>query len=167
MNRIAFLTDQLALTRDYTLKILTHTPRGLWPAMPDGAATHVTWQVGHLVMAQYAHFALMIGTETEADRAAVDFSRYATLFGKGTNPSLDTAIYPSPDQLLQDLEQTDSVARRQLESIADATLDLPTHRPHQVARNRWEMALWWTRHEMLHVGQIALLRRLHGLDPWR
>jgi hypothetical protein len=167
MNRIPFLIDQLDLTRSYTLNLLSHTPRDRWPIMPAGAATHVSWQVGHLVMAQYAHFAKMIGTETNADRAAVDFDHYASLCGKGTNPSPDASIYPTPDRLLHDLEQTHALARRQLESISDETLDLPTHRPHQVARNRWEMALWWTRHEMLHLGQIALLRRLHGLDPWR
>ncbi len=167
MNRIQFLTDQLDATRRYTLAVLNQLPQELWPIMPAGARTHASWQVGHLVMAQYAHFVRMIGTETAVDQSQVDFDRYARLCGKGTSASADASAYPSHEELLADLEITQTLAAQKLREIDDPTFDLPTPHPHYVAKTRWEMGLWWSRHECLHTGQIALLRRMHGLEPWR
>ena len=38
---------------------------------------------------------------------------------------------------------------------------------HPIARTKYELARWNAQHEMLHIGQIGVIRRLLGMGPWR
>ncbi len=167
MNRVQFIVEQMTVTRQYSLAVLQHTDRARWFEMPGGAGTHIAWHVGHLVFAQYAHFAVMICPETPADREIIPRDRYFSLFAKGTTPQANAQLYPSADEIFGAFNCAHEHFTRKASTLDESTLDLPTLRPHQIARTRWDMALWWMKHEMLHTGQIALLRRMLGESPWR
>jgi hypothetical protein len=174
VQRIPFILGQLESTRRYTLAVLGHTPESLWltppPAGPGpgpGLHTHILWHVGHLGYAQYAHFVLAIMGETASDRAAFPFDRYAALFAKGTQAGEDPGVYPAIPDLLADLARLQAHVAQRLAGFPDEQLDQLTLRPHTLARTRFDMAMWWIKHEALHTGHIALLRRLHGCPPWR
>ena len=47
----------------------------------------------------------------------------------------------------------------------ESLIDLPPHKPHRLFHTRLGSLLWCSRHEMVHAGQIALLRRMIGRKP--
>jgi uncharacterized damage-inducible protein DinB len=54
---------------------------------------------------------------------------------------------------------------RELPGLPEADLDSPPFRPHPLARTKRECLFWCAQHEMVHAGQIGLLRRLLGHPP--
>jgi len=54
---------------------------------------------------------------------------------------------------------------RELPTLSDAELDQPVPHPHRFAKTKLLALLWCAHHEMLHAGQIGLLRRLLGHAP--
>jgi uncharacterized damage-inducible protein DinB len=54
---------------------------------------------------------------------------------------------------------------RDLPSHPEADLDTPLSPPHSIAKTKHEALLWCAQHEMVHAGQIGLLRRLLGKPP--
>jgi uncharacterized damage-inducible protein DinB len=58
-------------------------------------------------------------------------------------------------------------AIRELVQRTDAELDAPVERPHAAFTTKLGAVEWCAPHEMLHAGQIGLLRRLMGKPPLR
>ena len=50
---------------------------------------------------------------------------------------------------------------------ADAELDAPIEQPHPAFKTKMEAVEFCSQHEMVHAGQLALLRRLMGKPPLR
>jgi hypothetical protein len=49
--------------------------------------------------------------------------------------------------------------------LDEAELDQPVPHPHRFAKTKLLALLWCAQHEVLHVGQIGLLRRHVGFPP--
>jgi hypothetical protein len=101
------------------------------------------------------------------DDARLMPGEFRKMFMKGTNPGMDSANYPPPHAILA---QLDAVHRQALEEAAEfdpARLGEPSEPPHAGPPNRLGSLLFASHHEMLHAGQIGLLRRLQGLVPLR
>ena len=54
---------------------------------------------------------------------------------------------------------------REVRSLEESELDQPVPHPRPVAKTKMQALLWCARHEMLHAGQIGLLRRQLGYPP--
>jgi hypothetical protein len=56
-NAIVAMRDgvvgQMRFAREYTLNLLSAVPDSLWNVIPNGGASHIAWQVGHLAVSQY------------------------------------------------------------------------------------------------------------------
>lgn len=170
MLRPAFLADQMLSTRRYTLQVLEHTDRQRWFQMPmgqEGPVTHIAWHIGHLVFAKYAQFILRIFGERPEDQKLIPKERYFAVFAKGTAPAADQSIYPPIDEVLQYFHSIHEHCVTRLAAFPDERLDEPLVQPHQIAVTKLDMAMWSIKHEMLHTGQMALVRRLLGEKPWR
>jgi len=167
MSPIPFILGQLDSTRAYTLAVLEHTPRELWLRSPPQVSTHVLWHLGHLAFAQYSHFVMLIMGETTADVEVFPKERYLTLFAKGTVPDTTLQVYPAIDEVLADLAGLHAHVCARFAEFPAVDLERPTLRPHPLAKTRFDMAMWWIKHEGIHTGQIALLRRMLGCAPWR
>ena len=62
----------------------------------------------------------------------------------------------------------DRVHERVMHNLADfpeADLDTPPLTPHKLAKTKLEILMWCGQHEMMHAGQIGLLRRQLGHKP--
>src|SRR5690606_3823125 len=126
---------------------------------PAAGITHVAWQVGHLAMAEYRLALERIRGQREDDEQFIS-SEFLALFGKGSRPEADRSRFPSPAELRAIF---DAVHRRVLDELPqfpEERLDEPPERPHALARSKYQSLLWASQHEMLHAGQIGLLRRL-------
>jgi hypothetical protein len=166
MVRKDFILEQLQITRAYTLELLKDTPADWWFTLPPAGVSHIGWQVGHLAMAEYRLLLDRMRPSTPADDALIS-PDFLKLFGKGSIPTPDPSLYPSPDSLLATLANVHEASLAQLNSMSDQDLDQPVLKPHMFVKTKYESGAWCSRHEMLHVGQIGLLRRQLGAAPTR
>jgi hypothetical protein len=162
MSRLQLAIDQIVFARNYTLGLLEKTPTADWFRIPQGGVTHVGWQVGHIAFAEYRLALWRIrGARPEDD--ALFSAEFMRLFGANSVPEANTAF--SPDDLRPALNRVHEQVLRELPGLAEAELDEPVPHPHPFAKTKLLALLWCAHHEMVHAGQIGLLRRHLGYPP--
>ena len=166
MNNLESAIYQIRATRLYTLNMLKHIDDELWYRQPSEGVTHVAWQVGHLAVAQYglALKALRGSSEDDEKLISTDFRNH---FGKGSVPDFSQDSYSDP-MGIRDIHRVHNQAIKELNDTSEQTLDEPiVGQPHPMFKTKLEALQWCVKHEFIHVGQIALLRRLFGEKPLR
>jgi hypothetical protein len=165
MNQ-ALALQQIEFARAYTLSILSEIDESQWFAMPPGCPTHVAWQVGHLAMAQYGLCLFRMRGRQEIDLELMT-SGFRKLFSRGTTPDPDPAKYPSIVEIRATLDRVHAQALRELPNVTETQLAEPVDMPYAVQANKLGSLLFCSHHEMLHAGQLGLLRRLLGMPAVR
>jgi hypothetical protein len=156
--------DQIVFARGYTENLLGHIDEKDWFRMPAGGVTHVAWQVGHLAMAEYRlGMARLRGKR--AEDADLISDAFIGLFGRDSAPDPDSNRYPSVGEMRSVFDKVHAQLLRELASLPEEELDKPLLAPHPLAKTKLEAMLWCGQHEMLHAGQIGLLRRELGAAP--
>jgi uncharacterized damage-inducible protein DinB len=90
---------------------------------------------------------------------------FAAAFGRDSAPIADPTRYPAIEEIRSTFDAVHQQVLNELPGIPDADLDQKLDPPHRVCQTKRD-ALWWvSRHEMLHAGQIGLVRRLLGYPP--
>lgn len=158
--------QQIEFARAYTLSILAEIDEGLWFAMPPGCPTHVAWQVGHLAMAEYGLCLFRQRGRQEIDLALMT-SGFRKLFSRGTVPEVDAGKYPPAAEIRATLARVHSQVLQESQSFTEEQLAAPVDMPYAVHANKLGSLLFCSHHEMLHAGQLGLLRRLLGQAPLR
>lgn len=166
MQRLDFALRQIEFTRTYTNDMLRHIHVDDWFRMPHEGVTHIAWQVGHLAMAEYRLLLERVRGKTPADGELIP-SAYFDLFGKGSVPSRRAEDYPSSADIVGVYDRVHEQALEELPGLSDDALDEPPLTPHPLLQNKYDALCWMAQHEMLHAGQIGLLRRLFGDKPLR
>jgi hypothetical protein len=161
--RLALTLEQIQAARAYSVRLLDDVRDDEWFQMPGGV-THVAWQVGHLSFAEYRMCLIRIRGEG-TDDAAVLPPEYIKLFGPNTVALPDASAYPAPAELLARLEIVHRAAMQCCAGLSEADLDATCEKPHPLFSSKIGSLLWCARHEMMHAGQIGLLRRLLGKRP--
>lgn len=164
MSQLAVAISQINATRQYTLGLLADLPADAWFYMPTPAVTHIAWQVGHISNSQY-RIGVAFNREPRPEDAAWIPANYRELFGRDSIPQTDPSRYPTPEELLANLESIHRHVMAEVEAFTAADLARPILQPHRFLKTCEEALFWCSRHESIHAGQIALLRRLHGLSP--
>src|SRR5262249_6717897 len=161
MSRLQLAIDQITGVRGYTVRLLDHVEPKDWFRFPAGGVTHIAWQVGHLAMAQYR-----LGLERTRGRRPGDDELigedFMRLFGRESLPDPDASRYPSAAAIRTVFDRVHEQLLRELPSLPDAELDAAVLKPHPLAKTKFWSLLWCAQHEMVHAGQIGLLRRLLG-----
>ena len=166
MSRLQTAIDQILSSRDYTNRILETIEDTDWFRMPEPAVTHIAWQVGHLAVAQYGLSLVRMRGEHESDENLIP-KAFRDHFTRASVPAADPAANPSIAEIRSVFDRVHQQATEELPNINDDDLDLPPLLPHQLFNTRLGALHWTARHEMLHVGQIGLLRRLFGMEKFR
>lgn len=156
-----------AWVRAYTLQLLDDLTEDQWYWSPDSAVTHAAWQAGHIAMAQYG-LTLFRQRGRKLEDSELMSGKFRKKFMKGTQPTSNREDYPSPDEIKTVLE---AVNQQMLSELAE--FDSPDHwnepidEPNAGFGNKLGALVFACDHEMLHAGQIGLLRRLMGKQPIR
>ncbi len=160
-TRLEIAVRNIEFARRYTSELIADIQADEWFQQPVGGVTHLAWQVGHLAMAQYGLTMLRLRGKEPADREFIgnDFVRR---FMKGTTPSPDAGQYPPVEEILQVFHRVHERALVELASYTDQDLDVTLPEPHAVFDTKLGSVFFCSAHEMLHAGQIGLLRRLIG-----
>lgn len=160
LRRLAF---SRRLVHQYT-RDLTHDE---WFRQPTEGVTHVAWQVGHLALVEYFLLMKRIRGERPEDAALFSMAEYMKKFGRGSTPNPDRQANPSPEELTRSLDGVHERATAEVAKYTDEELDVPLAEPHPAFSTKLEAVEFCSQHELLHAGQIALLRRLMGRQPLR
>lgn len=165
-DRLEIAVKQLEFARKYLLGLIADIDDADWFRMPAQTATHVAWQVAHLAMAQYGLCLFRVRGRREIDVELMS-SDFRKKFSKGTTPNPDPAQNPTPAEIRTVLQRVHHQALTELAEYTDADLDVPVDEPYSVFNTKIGAVYFCSAHEMLHAGQIGLLRRLHGKLPIR
>ncbi len=164
MRRLDIAIDLIRQTRDYTSCMLKTIPVSDWFRQPKEGVTHVAWQVGHLAMAEYSLCLVRTRGQRPEDESLIPVA-FLKQFGRESIPEPEAAKYPSPTEIRTVFDRVHEQVLRELPTLTEASLDEPTVKPHPLFNTKLGALLWCPRHEMSHVGQIGLLRRLLGQKP--
>ncbi len=157
---------QIEFARAYMLGMLDGLTDAAWFAQPAEGVTHIAWQVGHLAMAEYGLCMFRIRGRRSEDTELMS-GKFRKQFSKGSTPNPNQAENPTPDEIRQVLDRVHTQAMEELAELDDATLDEPVDEPYAVYATKLGALIFCADHEMLHAGQIGLLRRLTGHSPVR
>ena len=165
-ERFQFALDQIQEVRGYTLTLIDDLAAEDWFRMPVEGVTHIAWQVGHLAMAQFRLCLERLRDLQPGDRELIskDFLR---LFSKGTVPAADPSGYPPAAEIRATFDRVYAAVLREVPAYAGDDLEAPLANPLPMFKTKMEALLFSSKHEMLHAGQIGLLRRLLGKPPLR
>jgi uncharacterized damage-inducible protein DinB len=158
--------ERIQFARGYTCRFLNDLSPDEWFWHPGELTTHLAWQVGHLAVAQYNLCLRRIRDRIGADHALIS-DQYIELFQLGSQPVADRSVYPSIEEIRQVFNAVHEQAIRELAQRTDAELSVPVERPHAVFTTKLGAVEWCAPHEMVHAGQIGLLRRMLGKPPLR
>ena len=164
MNRLQLAIKQIIFARKYTLGLLDQTKTDDWFRIPSGGVSHVGWQVGHLAFAQYRMALWRIRGTLPHDDGLIS-QEFVRLFGARSVPDANATKYPSQTEIRDVFDRLHEQVLRELPGLDEAELDKPVVHPHPLAKTKLQGLLWCAHHEMLHAGQIGLLRRLLGYAP--
>ncbi len=165
-TRLEIAWRQIEFARTYSQSLLEDLEDADWFFTPNNLTTHLAWQVGHLAMSQYGLTLFRQRGRAEIDSQLMS-GKFRKLFMRGTQPSADRDVYPSPDEILAVLDRVHQQMRIELPQFDGEGLDEPVDAPHAAYATRYGALLFAGDHEMLHAGQIGLLRRLMGKPPLR
>ena len=165
-DQLNIAVSQIKFARSYVLGLIDDIEDELWFQSPSDCPTHLAWQIGHLAMAQYALTMIRLrGKEPEdEDLMSKAFFRQ---FQKGTAPEFDAAKYPSPQEIRDTLERVHDASISELDRYDDQQLEETLPEPHAVFNTKLGSVFFCSAHEMMHAGQIGLLRRMMGKSPLR
>lgn len=166
-ERLAIAVRKIEFARNYTRTLLQDLSDDDWFWMPDAFPTHIAWQAGHLAMSQYGlTLYQQRGRVLEIDGKLMS-SKFRKMFMRGTTPSSDREKHPQPEEILEVLERVHEQMRIEVPTFTDEELDQPLGPPTSAYASRYGALLFAGDHEMLHAGQIGMLRRLMGKSPLR
>jgi uncharacterized damage-inducible protein DinB len=166
MTMLELAQKQIVFARDYTLSLLADIQDDEWFAMPPGAPTHLAWQIGHLAMAEYGLCLFRQRGRQEIDTELMT-SKFRKQFSRGTTPDADPSGYPSIAEIRATFERVHQQALAELPTFTPESLAVEIDMPYAATNTRLGALLFCSHHEMLHAGQIGLLRRLLGKPPVR
>jgi hypothetical protein len=122
----------------------------------------MAWQVGHLAFAEYRICLLRLRPRSADDEALVS-ERFIETFGRDSDPQ-SLAGFPA-EEILGVFDRVHARIMNEIADYPDADLDQPPLMPHPLFDTRIAGLRYCPLHEMIHCGQIALIRRVLGQKP--
>lgn len=166
-ERLRIAIRHIEFARRYTHTLLEGLSDEDWFWVPPQFTTHIGWQVGHLAMSQYGLTLFQQrGRDREVDSKLMS-SKVRKLFMRGTEPIADASAYPDPSELLALLDRVHTQMQKEIVSFDGDQLDESLGPPTAAFDTRYGALLFAGDHEMIHAGQIGMLRRLMGKEPLR
>lgn len=165
--RLETAIRHIEFARTYMLSLLEGLSDDDWFWTPEAYPTHIAWQVGHLAMSEYGLTLFQQrGRDREVDSGLMS-SGFRKKFMRGTTPQLDRETHPQPDEIMEVLARVHEQMRKEVVTYSEEELDEPLGPPTAAYATRYGALLFAGDHEMIHAGQIGMLRRLMGKEPLR
>lgn len=165
-SEVEIARRQIEFARGYTLTLLDGIDDDQWFKIPTGGSSHLAWQVGHLAMAEYG-LCMFRQRGRRTEDLELMSGKFRKRFSKGTTPEGDANIYPPYTEILDVFHKIHERALEEIAGYRDEDLTDEIDQPYAVHPNKLGALFFCASHEMLHAGQIGMLRRLLGMPPVR
>jgi len=166
MSALELARQQIVFARGYTHSLLADVLDELWYVQPQGCPTHIAWQVAHLAMAQYGLTLLRMRGKEPSDQELIS-NDFFKRFKKGSVPSASTADQLPPSDIRVVFDRVHARALQEIPTFSEQLLLEALPEPYVAHANKLGSLLFCAAHEMLHAGQIGLIRRQLGMPPIR
>ncbi len=164
--RLEAAIERLRRSRIVTRQFLSDLSPEEWFWSPPEHTTHVAWQVGHVAVAQYNLCLKRVRGRTTEDEALVS-DAFMDAFKLGSKP-LTGAQHNLPlEEIRRVFDAVHHQALTELPLVDNAELDTPVEPAHPAFKTKLGAIEFSSQHELVHAGQIAMLRRLMGKAPLR
>ncbi len=163
MSRLSDALDQIAFTRRYTLERIESVPLSEWFTIPPSCVSNIAWQVGHMTMAEYRLCLERLRPRTATDAELIS-DELLHQFRRDSVPT-SASEYPPATEIRAVFDRVHARVMEELPTYPDAELDLPPLKPHPLFGTRIASLRYAPLHEMIHCGQLALIRRMLGYKP--
>jgi hypothetical protein len=163
MSRVGDALVQIDFARQYTLARVEAVDLAEWYSIPAGGVSHLAWQIGHIAMAEYRICLERLRPRTPTDERLIP-DDFLKTFGRESAPA--AVIGYSADEIRAVFDAVHTQVLTELPDYPDTDLDLPPLKPHPLFQTRMTGLIYAPLHEMIHCGQIALLRRMLGYPPF-
>lgn len=163
---LPLVLGQMRFAREYMSSLIADVPDEEWFRMPLGVPTHLAWQVGHLAMAEYGLCLFRIRGRVSEDTELMP-GTFRKLFMRGSAVDPDPAKYPAPAEIRATLERVRAQVEKEAPGFTQELLSAASEMPYSVYPTKFGGMLFCPQHEMLHAGQIGVIRRAFGLSPIR
>ena len=164
MNKIQFAIGQIEKARYLTNNLLDGIDPERWYWQPHEGVTHVAWQVGHLATASYLLGLKIVRGEREEDESLCPNS-FRQRYGRTSVPDPDPSGQPSASELRSTLDRIKDQIVVESSEWTESQLEELYPGEHPMFKTKLESFIWSAHHEIMHAGQIGLLRRLMGNEP--
>jgi hypothetical protein len=164
--RVTAALEQIIFARSYVRTLLDDLRPDDWWWQPVEGVTHIGWQVGHLAVAQWSLALRRIRGEQPLDEQLID-ADFRGLFGRGSQPHPGAENNPPQEEIRAVFDRVYDEVVSELRTCSDAELDVPSEPKHPAFKTKLGSLIWCSQHELLHAGQIGLVRRMLGKPPLR
>ena len=117
-------------------------------------------------MAQYGLCLFRQRGRADVDRELLPRG-FVQKYGKGSTPDGAAENNLSPQEICKVLERVNEQAHEEMAGFSESQLSEAIDMPYAVYPTKLGCLVFCAQHEMLHAGQIGLLRRLLGKGPIR
>ncbi len=163
---LSLALQQIEFARNYTLSLLADIDEGEWFCLSEGCPTHLAWQVGHLAMAEYGLCLYRQRGRQPIDRELMP-GEFRKKFSRGSAVESDAGQYPSASEIRAVFDRVHAQVLQESQSFEPQQLAEAVDMPYAVEATKLGSLYFCSHHEMLHAGQIGLIRRLLGKQPVR
>ncbi len=137
-----------------------------WFWHPAEFTTHVAWQIGHLAVSQYNLCLRRLRGRTKEDEALVS-DEFIEFFRLGSEPKAGAENYPPIAEIRRVFDAVHAQVLKELSALSDEELNVLVEQPHPAFKTKLGAVDYASAHELVHNGQIGLLRRLMGKPALR
>ena len=165
-SRLEMAINRMRGSRLFTQQFLGDLTDAEWFWSPPQFTTHVAWQVGHIAVAEYNLCLRRVRGRTTADQSLIS-DAYIEAFKLGSKPVAEPEKNPPLDEIRRVFDAVHEQSIDELSGRSESELDQPLAEPHPRFKTKFGAVDFSPQHEMVHAGQIAMLRRLMGKSPLR
>lgn len=158
--------DRLEMTHRRAKEFTDDLTPDEWFWHPAEFTTHVAWQIGHLAVSDYNLCLRRVRGRTQADQELIP-DAFIEHFKLGSKPVAGSEQHPPIAEIKRVFDAVHGQILKELVALSDEQLDVPVEQPHPVFKTKLGAVDYAPSHEMVHIGQIALLRRLMGKPALR
>ncbi len=160
-DRLQAATDRIQFARRYTKQFLDDLNEEDWFWTPPGFVTHVAWQVAHIASSQYGLCLFRLRGRTAEDETLIP-QEFWDNFKIGSIPVAGAENNPPVATIWGVFDGMQEQVLSELADKSDQEVDIPLEKPHPAFSTVLGGIEYSPMHELIHVGQITLLRRLMG-----
>lgn len=165
-TRLESTVNGLRRSRVFTQKFLAGLTPEEWFWTPPAYTTHIAWQIAHVAVAQYSLCFRRARGRTMEDESLIS-DAFIAAYTLGSQPQAGEANNVSLAEIRRVFDAVLEQALKELPTFTDVEMDVPLDQPHPIFKTKLDAIEYAPQHELIHGGQIAMLRRLMGKPPLR